>query len=130
MTSTWLEDPDDRPTFAVIVQKLNSICNFTETTVTDDAEETAESNGYINNQSDSTQLNDYCTCSHDTYFTFLETCIAAMHVRKRYTSVNKPSSQSTYYEIAVLFLAHSLSYSYIQLVQLYICSYNKILQSS
>ena len=52
--STWLEDPDDRPTFTVIAQKLNSICNFTETSVTKDTEETAESNGYINNLSNST----------------------------------------------------------------------------
>ena len=32
MSSTWLENPNERPTFAVIVQKLSSICNFTETT--------------------------------------------------------------------------------------------------
>ena len=55
ITSTWLEDPDDRPTFAGIVQKLNSICNFTETiAVTDDIEDTAQSNGYIDSQNDST----------------------------------------------------------------------------
>ena len=53
ITSTWLENPDERPTFATIVQSLRSICNFTETTTiadTDsiiDTEETAESSNYI-----------------------------------------------------------------------------------
>ena len=52
MTSTWLEDPDDRPTFAVIVQNLSDICNFTDDSNHDEdpsmhTEDTAESNGYI-----------------------------------------------------------------------------------
>ena len=52
MTSTWLENPDKRPTFAVIVQKFSNICNFTNDSNPDDdstthAEDTAESNGYI-----------------------------------------------------------------------------------
>ena len=49
ITSTWLENPDERPTFAAIVQKLSS--NFTiiyelEDTIKD-TEDTVESNGYI-----------------------------------------------------------------------------------
>ena len=55
MTSTWLENPDERPTFAVIVQNLSSICNLTETTTVttahentlNDTEDTTEANGYI-----------------------------------------------------------------------------------
>jgi len=39
IASTWLEDPEKRPTFAEIVQDLSNIHNFTD--------DTAESNGYI-----------------------------------------------------------------------------------
>ena len=51
--STWLEDPDDRPTFAMIVQNLNSICDFSEISTTDessirDTDDTAESNDSVN----------------------------------------------------------------------------------
>ena len=49
--TTWLEEPDDRPTFAMIVKDLCSICDFTETAVAkeesfikDTNEDTAESN--------------------------------------------------------------------------------------
>ena len=49
IANTWLEDPDKRPTFTAIVQKLSS--NFTivdelEDTIKD-TEDTAESNDYI-----------------------------------------------------------------------------------
>ena len=52
MTSTWLENPDKRPTFAVIVQNFSSIYNFTNDSNPDEdssihVEDTAESNGYI-----------------------------------------------------------------------------------
>ena len=52
MKSTWLENPDKRPTFAVIVQNLSNIYNFTNDSNPDEdstthAEDTAESNGYI-----------------------------------------------------------------------------------
>ena len=55
ITNTWLENPDERPTFATIVQNLKSIFGFTETTTIADAdsinidteEENAESNNYI-----------------------------------------------------------------------------------
>ena len=52
MTSTWLENPTKRPTFAVIIQNFNSICNFTNDCNPDEdtsihVEDTAESNGYI-----------------------------------------------------------------------------------
>ena len=54
ITNTWLENPDERPTFAMIVQNLRSIYSFTETTTIADAdsiedteEENAESNDYI-----------------------------------------------------------------------------------
>ena len=55
ITNTWLENPDERPTFAMIVQNLRSIYSFTETTTIADAdsinivteEENAESNNYI-----------------------------------------------------------------------------------
>ena len=33
IASTWLEDPDNRPTFAMIVQKLSGISSSTETTI-------------------------------------------------------------------------------------------------
>ena len=32
ITSTWLENSDDRPTFFMIVQKLSGICNLTKPT--------------------------------------------------------------------------------------------------
>ena len=54
MTSTWLQNPTNRPTFAVIVQNLSNICNFTNESnpqaaedSTTHAEDAAESNGYI-----------------------------------------------------------------------------------
>ena len=51
ITSTWLEDPDDRPTFSQIVKNLSSICNFTEVADEEesikDNEDTAENSGYI-----------------------------------------------------------------------------------
>ena len=52
MTSTWLQNPDKRPTFAVMVQNLSDICNFTDDSNPDEdstthAEDSAESNGYI-----------------------------------------------------------------------------------
>ena len=52
MTSTWLENPTKRPTFAVIVLNFSNICNFTNASNPDEnvsihAEDTAESNGYI-----------------------------------------------------------------------------------
>ena len=50
ITNTWLENPDERPTFAMIVQSLYSIYNFTETTTIadeDSTEETTESSNYI-----------------------------------------------------------------------------------
>ena len=52
MTSTWLENPDKRPTFAVIVQNFSNIYNFTNNSSQDEdssthVEDTAESNGYI-----------------------------------------------------------------------------------
>ena len=52
MTSTWLENPDKRPTFAVIVQNFSNIYNFTNDSNSDEdtsihVEDTAESNGYI-----------------------------------------------------------------------------------
>ena len=53
MASTWLQNPGKRPTFAVIVQNLSNICNFTNDSNLDDdstttrAEDTAECNGYI-----------------------------------------------------------------------------------
>ena len=52
MISTWLENPDKRPTFAVIVQNFSNIYNFTNDSNSDEdtsihAEDTAESNGYI-----------------------------------------------------------------------------------
>ena len=52
MKSTWLENPDKRPTFATIVQNLSNIYNFTNDSNPDEdsttyAEDTAESNGYI-----------------------------------------------------------------------------------
>ena len=51
ITSTWLEDPDDRPTFSQIVANLRTIGNFTEVVDEEesirDNEDTAESNGYI-----------------------------------------------------------------------------------
>ena len=51
ITTTWLEDPDDRPTFATIVQDINSVYNFTESTKSGedsikDTENATESNGY------------------------------------------------------------------------------------
>ena len=53
INSTWLEDPDDRPTFAMIVQNLNSICDFSEFSTTDessirDTDDAAESNDSVN----------------------------------------------------------------------------------
>ena len=52
MTSTWLEKPDKRPTFAAIVQNFSNIYNFTNDSNSDEdtsihVEDTAESNGYI-----------------------------------------------------------------------------------
>ena len=52
MTSTWLENPTKRPTFAVIVQNFSNIYNFTNDSNPDEdisihTEDTAESNGYI-----------------------------------------------------------------------------------
>ena len=52
MTSTWLQNPDKRPTFAVIVQNLSDICNFTNDSSLDEdpslhADENVENNGYI-----------------------------------------------------------------------------------
>ena len=52
ITSTWLQNPDQRPTFAVIVQNLSNINNFTNDSNCDEessihGEDTAESNGYI-----------------------------------------------------------------------------------
>ena len=51
MTSTWLQNPDKRPTFAVIVQNLSNICNNCDPNPNKDSsiygEDTAESNGYI-----------------------------------------------------------------------------------
>ena len=52
MTSTWLQNPTKRPTFAVIVQNFSSIYNFTNNSSQDEdssthVEDTAESNGYI-----------------------------------------------------------------------------------
>ena len=52
--STWIQNPTKRPTFAMIVQNLSSMCNFTDELnpqVAEDstthAEDAAESNGYI-----------------------------------------------------------------------------------
>ena len=50
IASTWLENPNQRPTFAMIVQNLSSICNLKELTVGDENsidEDTTEDNGYI-----------------------------------------------------------------------------------
>ena len=50
IASTWLENPNQRPTFAKIVQNLSSICNLKELTVADENsidEDTTEDNGYI-----------------------------------------------------------------------------------
>ena len=52
MTSTWLQNPNQRPTFAVIVQNLSNIYNFTNNSNCDEdfrmhTEDTVESNGYI-----------------------------------------------------------------------------------
>ena len=52
MTSTWLQNPTKRPTFAVIVQNFSNIYNFTNDSNPDEdssihVEDTAESNGYI-----------------------------------------------------------------------------------
>ena len=52
MISTWLENPDKRPTFATIVQNFSNIYNFTNDSSQDEdtsihVEDTAESNGYI-----------------------------------------------------------------------------------
>ena len=52
MTSTWLQNPDKRPTFAVIVQNLSNICNFTSDSIPDEdcsihSDHNVESNGYI-----------------------------------------------------------------------------------
>ena len=51
MTSTWLQNPDKRPTFAVIVQKISNFCNNCDPNSDEDSsiheEDTAESNGYI-----------------------------------------------------------------------------------
>ena len=49
ITSTWIENPDERPTFATIVHKLSrnfKIVNEIEETIKD-TEETTENNGYI-----------------------------------------------------------------------------------
>lgn len=47
----WLEDPEKRPTFAMVVQNLRNIHDFKETTSDDesikDTKDTPESNGYI-----------------------------------------------------------------------------------
>ena len=53
ITSTWLEDPDDRPTFAAIVQNLSIIFDLSETLTNDDSsikdtDDTAESNDHVN----------------------------------------------------------------------------------
>ena len=53
--STWLENPDERPTFSMIVQKLSSICNFTESTAAVDAED------YIEDIEDTAKSSDYIT---------------------------------------------------------------------
>ena len=50
IASTWLENPNQRPTFATILQNLSSICNLKELTVADENsidEDTTEDNGYI-----------------------------------------------------------------------------------
>ena len=53
ISSTWLEDPDDRPIFATIVQNLSIICHLGETLTNDescikDTNDTAESNDHVN----------------------------------------------------------------------------------
>jgi len=48
--STWIEDPDERPTFATIVQELSrsfTTVNEIEDTINDDVETTNSINGYI-----------------------------------------------------------------------------------
>jgi len=48
--STWIEDPDERPTFAAIVQELSrsfTTVNEIEDTITDDMESTNSIDGYI-----------------------------------------------------------------------------------
>ena len=48
--STWIEDPDERPTFAALVQELNrsfTIINEIEDTINDDVESTNSIDGYI-----------------------------------------------------------------------------------
>ena len=49
MTSTWLQNPTKRPTFAMVVQNLSDIFNFKSASEDSSThvEDTAESNGYI-----------------------------------------------------------------------------------
>ena len=42
MTSTWLQNPDKRPTFALIVQNLNNICNNCDPNPDEDPSKHAE----------------------------------------------------------------------------------------
>ena len=52
MTSTWLQNPDQRPTFAVVVRNLSNICNFTNNSNRDEdcsihSDNNVEDSGYI-----------------------------------------------------------------------------------